>query len=134
MARKYTRVTIADFDIQLRQSLTVYHEDMNAAIDKASEEAVKKLAKRTKATAPVGARHGQYKKNISSKRLKQTRNGSTYVWYVKAPDYRLTHLLIKGHATRDGGRTKADPFLQNALDETLPEYEKAIKEAIQNGK
>lgn len=132
MARRYVKVTIADFDVQLRQSLTVYHEDVNEAIDKASEDAVKKLAKRTKATAPV--RSGGYKKHISSKRLKKTRNGSTYVWYVRSPDYRLTHLLVKGHATRNGGRTAANPFLQSALDETLPEYEKAIKEAIQNGK
>lgn len=134
MASSYTRVTIADLDVELRQTLTVYHQDVNEAIDQASEKAVKDLVKRTKATAPVGARHGQFKKNIASKRLEKTWNGSTYVWYVKPPDHRLTHLLVKGHATRDGGRTRADPFLQNALDETLPEYERAIKEAIQNGK
>lgn len=133
MARKSVTVKVADLDAVLRQTLTLYHEDTNAAIDKASADAVKKLAKRTKATAPKGAR-GDFKKNISSKLLKKTRNGSTYVWYVKAPDHRLTHLLVKGHATRDGGRTRADPFLQNALDETLPEYENAIKEALQNGK
>lgn len=132
MARSYSRVSIADLDTVLAQSLTLYHQDVNEAIDKASEKAVKDIAKRTKATAPVGAR-GDFKKNISSKLLKKTKNGSTYVWYVKAPDHRLTHLLVKGHATRDGDRTRADPFLQNALDETLPEYENAIKEALQNG-
>lgn len=133
MARKAVTVKVADLDVALRQTLTLWHEDVNEAIDKASETAVKKLAKRTKATAPKGAR-GNFKKNISSKLKKRNRNGITYVWYVKAPDYRLTHLLVKGHATRDGGRTRADPFLQNALDETLPEYENAIKEALQNGK
>lgn len=131
MASSYTRVTIADLDVELRQTLTVYHQDVNEAIDQASEKAVKDLAKRTKATAPQ--RSGSFRKHISSKLLKKNSNGSTYVWYVKSPDHRLTHLLIKGHATRDGGRTRANPFLQNALAETLPEYEKAIKEAIQNG-
>lgn len=133
MARNYSRVSIADLDTVLAQSLTMYHEDVNEAIDKASEKAVKDIVKRTKPTAPKGERRS-YRKNIASKLLKKTRNGSTYVWYVKAPDHRLTHLLVKGHATRDGGRTRADPFLQNALDETLPEYENAIKEALQNGK
>lgn len=133
MARKSVTVKVADLDAVLRQTLTLYHEDTNATIDKASADAVKKLAKRTKATAPKGAR-GDFKKNISSKLLKKNRNGSTYVWYVKAPDHRLTHLLVKGHATRDGGRTRADPFLENAMAETLPEYENAIKEALQNGK
>lgn len=133
MARKAITVKVADLDVALRQTLTLFHEDTNAAIAKASQDAVKKLAKRTKATAPVGAR-GSFKKNISSKLKKKNRNGSTYVWYVKAPDYRLTHLLVHGHATRDGDRTDANPFLQNAMDETLPEYENAIKEALQNGK
>lgn len=133
MASSYTRVTIADLDVELRQTLTLYHQNVNEAIDQASKKAAKDLAKRTKATAPVGAR-GSFRKHIASKLLKKNSNGSTYVWYVKSPDHRLTHLLVKGHATRDGGRTRADPFLQNALAETLPEYEQAIKEAIQNGK
>lgn len=132
MARSYSRVSIADLDTVLAQNLTLYHQNVNEAIDQASEKAVKDLVKRTKATAPKGER-GSYRKNIASKLLKKTKNGSTYVWYVKAPDHRLTHLLVKGHAKKNGGRTRADPFLQNALDETLPEYENAIKEALQNG-
>ena len=53
-----------------------------------------------------------------------------HIWYVKAPDHRLTHLLVHGHATRNGGRTKPDPFLHNALADVLPEYEKAVEEAV----
>lgn len=117
----------------IEQELTIYHQDVNEATDAASAQAVKDLVKKTKATAPVGAR-GSFKKNISSKLLRKNRNGSTYVWYVKGSDYRLTHLLVHGHATKNGGRTKGDPFLQNAVDQVLPEYEKAIKEALQNGK
>ena len=54
-------------------------------------------------------------------------------WYVKAPHYRLTHLLVHGHAKKDGGRVQGDPFLQNALDEVLPEYERAVEEGLKNG-
>ena len=53
-----------------------------------------------------------------------------FIWYVRPPDHRVTHLLVKGHATRNGGRTKADPFLRNALDQVLPEYEKAVEESL----
>ena len=129
MAKKVTLDSLGD---AIAEELTVYHEDVIEAIDKLSETAVKDLVKKTKATAPVGAR-GSFKKNISSKRLEKTKRGSKHVWYVKAPDHRLTHLLVNGHATRNGGRTKGDPFLRNALDEVLPEYEKAVKEALQNG-
>ena len=115
----------------LRERLGLYHEDVKGRVNACSEAAVKSLVKKTKATAPVAS--GSFKKNIASKKLKGSPNGDTYVWYVKAPDHRLTHLLVHGHATRNGGRTKKNPFLQNALDEVLPDYEKAIEEAAQHG-
>ena len=122
----------ADLGEALEKELTIYHESVNEAINLATEQAAKKLVKKTKATAPVGAR-GSYQRNIASKLLTKTRTTAIYVWYVKAPDYRLTHLLVHGHATKDGGRTRANPFLTNALDEVLPEYEKEIEEAVKGG-
>lgn len=130
--RASSSIQIKDLDTAIKQTLTVYHQEVNEAIDATSEAAVKALVKKTKATAPVN--RGDFKRSIASKLLKKNRNGSTYVWYVKAPNYRLTHLLVKGHDTRDGDRTKADPFLKNALDEVLPEYQKNVEEALKNGK
>lgn len=129
---KNTTVQVQDLGAAIERELTLYHQNVNESIDEASNEAVKALVKRTRATAPVGAR-GSFKKKIAGKLLKKSRNGSTYVWYVKAPDHRLTHLLVKGHATKDGDRTKADPFLSNALKEVLPDYEKEVEEALRNG-
>jgi len=131
--RAKSTVQVKDLGAEFSQTLTLYHQDVNEAIDAASSKAVKDLVKKTKATAPKGAR-GSFRKNIAGKLLRKNRNGSTYVWYVKAPDHRLTHLLVRSHATRDGGRTRADPFLQNALDQVLPQYEEDIKEALTNGK
>lgn len=112
------------------QELTMYHAEIVEKLDAAGDAAVKKLVKITKATAPKGER-GSFRRSIARKRLKgNSRRGSIYVWYVKPPDHRLTHLLVHGHVTKDGGRTKADPFLKNALDTVLPEYEEAAKEAI----
>lgn len=116
----------------LERELTIYHDRVVAGIDKAGSNAIKKLTSLTKATAPVGAR-GSYKRNIASKLLEKGKRGSKYVWYVKAPDHRLTHLLVRPHATKNGGMTKADPFLQNAVAQVLPEYEEQVKEAIKNG-
>lgn len=113
----------------LGEVLGLYHEDVTEAINHLSEEATKQLVKRTRATAPKGAR-GSFKKNIASRKLATSPNGDTFVWYVKPPDHRLTHLLVKGHATRDGGRTRKDPFLQNALDEVVPEYTRQVEEAL----
>ena len=114
----------------IAEQLTIYGDEVTEKIDEAALAAAKKLVKLTKATAPVGAR-GSFKRNIKYTKVKETKRGTLYAWHVKPPDHRLTHLLVHGHATRDGGRTKADPFLQNALDVVLPEYEKAVKEAIE---
>lgn len=131
--RRRSTVQVGDLGEAISQTLTLYHEDVNTAINTASDKAVKSLVKKTKATAPKGRRKGSFRKNIASKVLVKRRNGNTYVWYVKAPDYRLTHLLVHGHATRDGGRTRADPFLRNAWDEVQPEYLRDIEEALRNG-
>ncbi len=120
--------------------MELYNEDVQEGIMRVTEESMRNLVKKTKATAPTGRRHGQFKKNITAdyqelRRVKKLRGRTIRAtWYVKAPDYRLTHLIVHGHATKDGGRTRANPFLQNALDSVLPEYEKGIEEAIKNGK
>lgn len=118
-----------DLGAAISQELTMYHAEVVEKLDTAGDAAVKDLVKMTKAAAPKGARRS-FRRSIASKRLKGDNRGSTYVWYVKPPDHRLTHLLVHGHATKDGGRTKADPFLKNALDVVLPEFEEAVKEAI----
>ena len=125
-------IKLADLGATLEEELTMYHEDVTQKVNKLSRDAVSKLVKLTRQTAPEGAR-GSYKKNITSKLVKKSPRGETHAWCVNAPDYRLTHLLVHGHATRDGGRTKSNPFLQNAVDQVLPEYEKNVEEAVKNG-
>lgn len=122
------KVKAEDLGNAIAQELTVYHEDVIKKINQVGREAIDKLVKLTKATAPVGAR-GSYKKHIAADERKVGRKMKKYTWYVKAPDYRLTHLLVHGHATKDGGRTKGDPFLADALDQVLPEYEKGVEDA-----
>ena len=125
-------IRLEDLGAAIQEELTIYHADVVEKIDAAGEKAVKDLVKRTRATAPKD--RGDYRKAITSKRLEKTDRGSTFVWFARAPFHRLTHLLVHGHAKKDGGRTKADPFLRKALDQVLPEYEKDVMEALQNGK
>lgn len=129
-----------DLGTQMEQVLTSYNESVNAQIADITRESMKQLVKETKATAPSGRRKGQYRKNITADYSSLNRRANrlsgmkvSATWYVKAPDYRLTHLLVHGHATKDGGRTNANPFLQNAVDKVLPEYESKVQEAISNG-
>ena len=132
---------MADFTEEMEQVLTTYNTEVIDKIKAVTRESMKELVKETKATAPRGRRNGQFRKNIAADyRNLNNRSGGrllgvnmSAVWHVKAPDYRLTHLIVHGHATRNGGRTTANPFLQNALNKVLPEYERKVQEAISNG-
>lgn len=134
------RIHAGELGSYMEQALELYSQDVQAGIVQVTENSMRKLVRTTKATAPKGRRHGQFAKNITAdyqelRRVKSHRGRTIRAtWYVKAPDYRLTHLIVKGHATRDGGRTKANPFLQNALDQVLPEYERNLAEVLKNGK
>lgn len=134
------RIHAGELGSALEHELELYAQEVQDGIAQVTEASMKKLVRTTKATAPTGRRHGQFKKNITAdyqelRRVKKLRGRTIRAtWYVKAPDHRLTHLIVHGHATKDGGRTRANPFLQNALDSVLPEYEKGIEEVLKNGK
>lgn len=121
-------VKASDLTTAIQQELTIYSKDLAERVNDAGAEAINKLKKLTKASAPVAS--GSFKKNIATKEETNPATGmKKHIWYVRPPDHRLTHLLVHGHATRTGGRTKADPFLENALEVVLPEYERAVEEA-----
>ena len=52
--------------------------------------------------------------------------------YVKEPDYRLTHLLEKGHKSRNGGMVKARKHIAPVEQWVQEEFEKRVREAVQN--
>lgn len=119
----------SDLSSALEERLELYSREVTDRVNDAGATAIKDLVKRTKANAPVDT--GAFKKSIASKAVEIAGTGmKKFIWYVKAPHFRLTHLLVHGHAKAQGGRVPGDPFLENALDEVLPEYEKNVEEAI----
>lgn len=122
----------ADLGKAIGQELTLYHKNVVERINLLSEETAKELVQRTKKTAPKQS--GDFRKAITYVESANTATGNRFFkWGAKAPHSRLTHLLVHGHAKEGGGRVPGDPFLENALDELLPEYEKKVEEAVKNG-
>lgn len=108
--------------------LSQYHESVIEDLNKAGEKAIKKLVRLTKNTAPKLT--GRYIKNITFKVVEKFAGNKEFIWGVKSPEHRKTHLLGNGHLVADGTRVPGDPFLEKALDTVLPEYEADVEEVL----
>lgn len=130
-------ISIENLSEEINDILEIYGKDVQSGINRAGAKASKRLQNITTSTAPIGAGSSSrphFAESISIKTEQSRLGDKRFIWYVKAPNYRLTHLIVHGHLKRNGGRTRGNPFLKDALNSVLPEYEKDVKEVIRNGK
>jgi hypothetical protein len=116
----------------LSDMFTLYHQGVIEAVNAAGEKAVKALVKKTKATAPKRPGGGDFAKSLTYKETELPSGDKEFTWGAAAPQHRITHLLVHGHATVNGERVDGNPFLTDAMSEVMPEYEKDVEEAIKN--
>lgn len=129
------RIHVGELGSALEQELGIYTAEVEDALREVTARNMQDLVKKTKATAPKGRRKGRFKKSITADYTGTKGKGRkvSATWYVRAPEHRLTHLLVHGHELPQGGRSKANPFLQDALDQVLPNYEREVEEVLSNG-
>jgi len=127
-------VTIESLADAINKELTIYSKEVTETVKNEAKIHMSQLVKQTKATAPVGNRQKHYKDNIASKKVSENDRGASYVWYVKGSDYRLSHLLERGHATRDGGRVNGTHFIEKASEPILADYVAKVEDAIKGVK
>lgn len=126
-------IQASDLGAAIREQLELLHEETVEEVNAAGERAINKLVKLTRKTAPKRRSGGNYAKSITYTTETNSATGDKrFTWGAKAPHHRITHLLVRSHATLDGGRTRADPFLENALETVLPEYEREVEEALKH--
>lgn len=117
----------------IMEELDDYHQtissDMKKIISKNSDEFVEN----TRRDAPRGRRK-KYYKYIAKKNKIDKPYIYTDVWYVKDPEYRLTHLIKNGHALKRGGRTlgetKGKDFITSNFEKMEKNLEQDMKDVI----
>lgn len=101
-------------------------EGMNTAGQRVAREGVAELL----SASPK--RTGKYRRGWSVK-VEPTYRGPMRFTLHNKERPRLTHLLEHGHATRDGGRTQAQPHIDPVGDKVAADYYAAVEEVIRRG-
>ena len=124
------KINIDQLAIEVMQELDAYREDVQEAVEKAVKETAKQTTAELRSISPEGDT-GEYAKHWSYKRDKNLSGRHRYdmVVYSKKPEYRITHLLEKGHAKRNGGRVDgithvkiAEKHAKEILQERIERY------------
>lgn len=124
------KVQIDELQSAINDVLETYSVGIRKAIEQPVRESAKDLVRTARQYAPK--RTGAYRKAISEKQGEKTAVKFTRIWYVKAPHYRLTHLLEDGHALANGGRVNGTKFLQKSVAEVAERHVTRLKGAIEN--
>lgn len=125
-------IKVTELNYAIRNALNDYNADVIKELKKVTEKSAKELVTETKATAPVGRRKSHYKDYIASRTLEESNYGITKMWYVKSPEYRLTHLLNNGHALKGGGRYPGTNFLGKAVDKIVPKFVEKVEAILKH--
>ena len=131
---KITQLSPILQEILIKNAATITNKELGLAIVTAVD-----LTINTKKDAPTKTR--EYKKHITYKKTKETSTSAVYTWYVKDPEYRLTHLISKGHRLvvgtgpgnkipKEVGKTKSNDYLSRNVIEAEKKFVKGVKEII----
>ncbi|PEJ48221.1 hypothetical protein CN692_24245 [Bacillus sp. AFS002410] len=122
------RITISNLTAEITKELERYSNLVEEELETAKDEVSKELVKELKETSPKRKKNGgTYAKSWTRKKI-----GNRYVVHVKAPYYRLTHLLEKGHAKVNGGRVPAKVHIRPAEEKAVKKFTDRVEEAIKS--
>lgn len=124
--------TIDNLAAEISKQLEEYSQEVTDAIKKVVDVVAKEVNEEIKNHINFKEVTGDYVKAFRIKTTQNTRFNKINVWHVTNGQYRLTHLLEKGHALRNGGRSSAFPhiiFGQELAEKRMVELS---KEAISN--
>ena len=106
-----------------------YSNDIYKEIEQASIDVAKEGASKLKQTSPK--RTGKYRRGWRVKSISNLNYFSSTIY--NATNWQLTHLLEKGHATRNGGRVSPKVHIRPVEQECIYQYERDVANIIKRG-
>ena len=115
---------------EIAKLLSEYETEIVKNADACGKVVANAAAKEMRQTSPK--RIGKYAKSWGvTREAGGFGENAKYIIHNKKR-YRLTHLLEHGHVTANGKRTKAIPHIKPVEEHVIREYEKKVREAIED--
>lgn len=115
---------------EIAKMLTEYEAAIVKNTDACGKVVANAAAKELRQTSPK--RTGKYAKSWGVTREDSSfGENAKYIIHNKK-HYRVAHLLEHGHVMANGKRTKAIPHIKPVEEQVIREYEKKVREAIEN--
>lgn len=116
---------------EVMKYLQEYKEDIDEEVVETVDEVTKEAKEELKQTSPrgKGTRENPYYRGWAVK-LSKRRTGVYHKVIWNKTNYQLTHLLEFGHATRNGGRTRAIPHIRPVEEKYNVEFVDRIGKKI----
>lgn len=108
---------------EIMRQLRAYESEITEGIEVTGQEVSEELVSRLEITSPD--KRGSYKKGWRVKKV-----GNKFIVH-NATDYQLTHLLEKGHALRQGGRSPVISHIAPAEQQAINEYLEKIERLLE---
>lgn len=120
------RVTADELESVIGDYLTEYSQEIKDKVKKLTEEVSEEAIEELKSTSPKksGKYGGKY-----ARAWKGKKEGNKII--IHNTKGQLTHLLERGHALWQGGRTRAFPHIKPVEQKIIKKYEEGVKKAIE---
>jgi hypothetical protein len=116
----------------IAEYMSNFSEDVNEGVKNAVDIVASEVDAVIKANVTFEEPSGKYVKAFRIKSVFEGRFNKGKTWHVANGQYRLTHLLEKGHAKIGGGRTDAFKHIEFGNDLAVRRMQELSEEAVEN--